>query len=107
MKTISKSLCAAALAVCALPSLADSTLAMQSGCLGCHKKDAKLVGPSFQEISAKYREDPAQVDRLVAKVKGGSPAGDPLVWGQVPMPASPAAEADIKTVITWMLVEGR
>lgn len=97
----------AALALGALPlAHADKTLAMKSGCLGCHKADAKLVGPSFQDISAKYRDDPSQVERLAAKVKSGSPAGETLVWGQVPMPASPAAEADIKTVILWMFEEG-
>jgi cytochrome c len=85
---------------------ADQSLAMQSGCLGCHKADAKLVGPSFQDIAAKYKDDPSSVDRLATKVKNGSPAGEPLLWGQVPMPASPAAPENIKTVIQWMFAEG-
>ena len=53
-------------------SYADQTLAMQSGCLGCHKVDAKLVGPAFKDIAAKYAGDPAEIDRLTSKVKAGS-----------------------------------
>jgi cytochrome c len=88
------------------PVEADQALAMKSGCLGCHKADARLVGPSFQEIAGKYQGDPSMVDSLAAKVKSGSPPGDPLVWGQIPMPANPSAPEDIKTVIRWMMAEG-
>jgi cytochrome c len=85
-------------------SQADKNLAMQSGCLGCHKVDGKLVGPSFQDIAGKYAD--SDVDRLAAKVSAGSPAGEPLVWGGVPMPANPSPPDNIKTVIRWMLAEG-
>jgi len=105
MKTLASAACLVLLLDLS-PLHADQGLAMRSGCLGCHKADAELVGPSFQDISARYRDDPSSVDRLADKVKSGSPAGDPLLWGQVPMPASPAALDDIKTVIRWMFVEG-
>jgi cytochrome c len=88
------------------PAHADKNLAMKSGCLGCHKADAKLVGPSFQEIAGRYTAQPDIVDRLADKVKNGSPAGESLLWGNVPMPPNPSAPEDIRTVIRWMLAEG-
>jgi cytochrome c len=78
---------------------ADDALAMKSGCLGCHKADVKLVGPAFKDIAEKYRGQDVAAD-LTAKVKGGSKGG---VWGQMPMPPSPAPEADVKTVVEWIL----
>ena len=83
-----------------LPVLADQVTAMKSGCLGCHKADAKLVGPSFKDIAAKYAGQDGIVDQLAATVKSGSAGGK---WGDTPMPESPAPLDDIKKVISWML----
>ena len=33
---------------------ASEALAKEKGCLGCHATDAKKMGPSFKEASAKY-----------------------------------------------------
>jgi len=82
---------------------ANQMLAMQSGCLGCHKADAKLVGPAFKDIAAKYAGDPAEVDRLTAKVKAGSTPGEPLIWGSVAMPPNQAPPEKIKQVIEWIM----
>jgi cytochrome c len=79
---------------------ADQQTAMMSGCLGCHKADAKLIGPSFQDIAKKYAGQDGVVDTLAATVQAGSPGGK---WGETQMPPSPAPLADIKKVITWML----
>ena len=84
-------------------AFADQALAMQSGCLGCHKTDAKLVGPAFKDIAAKYAADPSAIDRLASKVKSGSAPGEPLVWGTAMMPPSPASEENIKGVIKWIM----
>jgi cytochrome c len=71
-----------------------------NACLGCHAVDRKLVGPSFQQIAAKYKGDPGAEARLVRKVKDGG-AG---VWGAIPMPSHPAmSEADVRTVVDWVL----
>jgi cytochrome c len=32
------------------------TLIEGADCLGCHKMDSKLVGPSYQEVANKYTE---------------------------------------------------
>ena len=82
---------------------ADQMLAMQSGCLGCHKTDAKLVGPAFKDIAAKYAGDPAEVDRLTEKVKAGSTPGEALVWGTVAMPPNQSPPEKIKKVIEWIM----
>ncbi len=82
---------------------ANQMLAMQSGCLGCHKADAKLVGPAFKDISAKYAADPAAIDRLTNKVKAGSTPGEPLVWGSVAMPPNQAPPEKIRQVIEWIM----
>ncbi|MEJ2395941.1 MAG: c-type cytochrome [Candidatus Thiodiazotropha sp.] len=82
---------------------ASQMLAMQSGCLGCHKADAKLVGPAFKDIAAKYAGDPAQIDRLANKVKAGSTPGEPLVWGTVAMPPNQASPEKIRQVVEWIM----
>jgi cytochrome c len=80
---------------------ADEALAQKRGCTACHAVDNKLVGPGLKEVAAKYKDNPAALDMLVAKVKGGGSG----VWGQVPMPAnSPrVSDEDIKTLVQWIL----
>ena len=82
---------------------ADEELAKKSNCLACHKVDAKLVGPSYKEIAAKYSgADAATVDMLVEKVvKGGVGT-----WGQIPMPPNPLVkEEDAKILVEWVLAQ--
>lgn len=81
-------------------ALADQALAMKSGCAGCHNMDMKTVGPSIKDIAAKH--EASNIDELVAIVKKGKSASE-LTWGTIPMPASPAPEADVRKVIEWML----
>ena len=50
-------------------------------CLACHKVDAKLVGPSYQDVAAKYTE--AAIDVLATKIIDGGKG----VWGEIPMTA--------------------
>ena len=76
-------------------------LAKKSGCLNCHAVDKKLVGPSYKEVAKKYKDDPDAVTKLEKKVAdGGSGA-----WGPTPMPPNKGkvSEADIKTLVTWIL----
>ena len=81
-------------------ALASEALAKKYNCLACHSVDKKLVGPSYQEIAAKYKGQKDAETKLVAKVKNGG-AG---AWGQVPMPPNASVpEADIKALVTWVL----
>lgn len=83
-----------------LPAWADPALATSKNCMTCHSVDKKLVGPSFKDIAAKYKDDKSAADKLAVKiVKGGSG-----VWGPVPMPANPQVnEADSKKLAAWVL----
>ncbi len=95
--------CLLLLALLSGSAQADQMLAMQSGCLGCHKTDARLVGPALRDIAAKYTGDPAEIDRLTAKVKAGSTPGEPLVWGSIAMPPNQASPEKIRQVIEWIM----
>jgi len=75
-------------------------IANANACMGCHAVDRKLVGPSFQQIAAKYKGDAQAPAKLSRKVKDGG-AG---VWGMIPMPAHQSmSDADIRTVVDWVL----
>ena len=96
-------LLAAALALVATPALANPEAAMnKAGCMACHAKDKKLVGPSFKDIAAKYKGQADVVPKLMEKVrKGGSG-----VFGPVPMAPNPPDkinDADLKSAVEFIL----
>lgn len=79
---------------------AAEALAKNNGCFACHAVDKKLVGPSYKDIAAKYRNDKKAEANLVQKVKAGGKG----VWGDVPMPPNAhVKDADIKTLVQWIL----
>lgn len=96
---------AAALAcVASAPARADVgdglRIARSNACMGCHAVDHTLVGPSFQQIAARYKNDPQAVAKLVKKVKDGGSG----VWGVIPMPSHPRmSDADVRSVVEWVL----
>ena len=62
-----------------------------SGCLACHESDKKKVGPSFKDISAKYKGK--KVEEAMAGMKG--------------KPVHKAAlgkttDASLKTMLEWV-----
>lgn len=78
----------------------------KAGCMACHAKDKKLVGPAFKDIAAKYKgQGPDVVVKLSDKVrKGGSGS-----FGPVPMsPTGPDKinDADLKGAVEWILKQG-
>ena len=84
-------------------AIADElAVATKAGCMVCHAKDKKQLGPAYQEIARKNKGQADAQARLVAKVrKGGSG-----VYGTVPMPPNDdkkISDADLKVVITWIL----
>ena len=77
-------------------------LATKNGCMACHKIDVMLVGPAYKDVSAKYKDDSAALDMLVAKVKAGGVGA----WGQIPMPPNAhVSDADISTIVAWVLAQ--
>ena len=79
-----------------------AALAKSKNCLACHSVSAKVVGPAYKDVAAKYAGQKGIEDKLVQKVmKGGSG-----VWGPVPMPANPqVSEAEAHTLVKWVLAQ--
>jgi cytochrome c len=72
----------------------------KNACNACHAIDKKVVGPSYQEVAAKYRGDAKAEAMLIDKVKKGGVG----TWGQVPMPPNAqVSDADVKTLVKWIL----
>jgi len=69
-----------------------------SDCLGCHKIDEKLVGPSYKEVAAKYTtKDEAM---LVTKIMEGGKGN----WGEVPMTPHPmVTKEDATEMVKYIL----
>ncbi|HRD32875.1 MAG TPA: c-type cytochrome [Rhodocyclaceae bacterium] len=84
----------------AAPAFADEALAKKKNCMACHQVDKKVVGPSYKEVSEKYKGQADAPAMLVEKViKGGTG-----VWGKVPMPPNPAvSEDEAKALVGWIL----
>ena len=87
----------------AAPALAISPamdLATKSGCMSCHGVNNKIVGPGYNEVQARYKDQPDAEVRLVAKVKSGGQG----VWGSVPMPPNAQLkDEDVKALVQWIL----
>lgn len=75
-------------------------LIAKSDCSGCHTKENKIIGPSYQDIAAKYPSNEENINLLASKIiKGGKG-----VWGTVPMtPHTKITEADAKQMATYIL----
>jgi cytochrome c len=68
--------------------------------MSCHAVEAKVLGPSFKEIAAKYKDSPGAADQLASKIRLGGGG----VWGAVKMPANTqVSEADAKKLAAWVL----
>jgi len=102
-----------ALFFCAAPSAYASendsdaravSIAKQNACLGCHSVNKKIVGPGFQDIAAKYKNNSNAGVYLKNKILYGG-AG---AWGVVPMPAnSKLSDADLSILVPWVLRGGQ
>ena len=79
---------------------ASEELAASNNCLACHKVDSQLVGPSFQDVAAKYKDQDGAAEMLSETVKNGSSG----TWGAIPMPPNAgASDDDIKALVDWIL----
>jgi cytochrome c len=73
----------------------------KAGCMACHTKDKKLVGPAFKEIAAKYKGQDATAT-LMQKVRSGGKGN----FGPIPMsPNGPDKinDADLKDAVEFIL----
>jgi cytochrome c len=75
-------------------------LLKSNACLSCHAVDGTRVGPSFHDITEKYKGNDEALGKLIKKVRDGGSG----VWGAVPMPPHPNLDqADAKRMIEWIL----
>jgi cytochrome c len=73
-----------------------------SGCAACHTVDKKRMGPMYKDVAAKYKGQADAADVLFKKIRAGGSGA----WGTIPMPPQTAdriSDADLKTVVTWIL----
>ena len=76
------------------------TLINQAGCKGCHGIAEKSVGPSYEQVSEKYKDDSDAKDYLINKIQNGG-AG---VWGDTQMPGhTHIDESKIEEMVDFIL----
>lgn len=80
---------------------AGKALAKQSGCFACHNIEQKRVGPSWNDISTKYKGDAGARDNLIKWTHTGGTGR----WQMGTMPAySPRVpDADIEKLADFVL----
>ncbi len=75
-------------------------LALKHKCLGCHKVNKKIVGPSFSSIADKFKNDK---ETLKASVKSGSKNGWKESNGAVMPPFKQIKDEDLEVLSAWIL----
>jgi len=76
-------------------------LATKDTCLTCHNPDTKLVGPSYRDVAAAYRNDPEAANKIIAQMQNGGTGK----WGPVPMPPlkTVVPPDDMPKLANWIL----
>jgi cytochrome c len=90
---------ALALPLYAVPAQASQELATKSKCMACHQVDKKMLGPSFKDIAAKYKDTKDADAMLTEGILNGSKGK----WGKIPMPAQKISPEDAKALAKWIL----
>lgn len=82
-------------------SMEVERLNREKGCSACHAIDKKLVGPSYREVAAKYKDDSGAQANLESKVRDGGSG----VWGAIPMPPHKGrlSDAEIAALVRWVM----
>ena len=101
MKKILVPLFALSSALMLQPAIAQDGEALfkSKPCAACHSIDAKVVGPAFKDVAAKYAGQEGAADLLAGHIKNGSQG----VWGPIPMPPNAVSEEEAKTLAEWIL----
>lgn len=101
MKSIIVSMIAAAgLMVTGSVMAADMPADGKAKCGACHALDKKGVGPSFNDIAAKYKGNKDAVSTLTANITKGGAFGWKM--GSMPAKGMGANDAQIKAMAEWI-----
>ena len=80
------------------PEEEGKILIENASCLTCHKENEKLIGPSYQDVAAKYTD--ADIDQLADKIINGGSG----VWGDVMMSPHPGMDKEnAKKMVKYIL----
>ena len=101
MKSIIVSIAAAAGLIIAGSALAaDMPASGKAKCGACHAVDKKLVGPSYNDVAAKYKGNKDAVATLTANITKGGEFGYKL--GKMPPKGLGATDAEIKEMAEFI-----
>lgn len=71
-----------------------------STCFTCHAARTKLIGPSYDLVAQRYRDQSNAVDSLAKKIINGSTG----TWGDLKMPPHPDLKIEqVKEIVRWIL----
>ena len=71
-----------------------------NACLSCHAIAQKIVGPSYQDVSTKYKGDAQALSKLEASIRQGSVGK----WGDAPMPPyATLSDVQVKALAEFVL----
>lgn len=103
VKVIAAIVTMAAAPAWAADAVTGPALSEKHFCNGCHQIEAKVVGPAFKDVAAKYKgdkNDKSASAKLAASIRKGSSG----VWGAVPMPPNEGvSEEEAKVLAAWIL----
>lgn len=68
-------------------------------CIACHSVENKMIGPAYNDVSAKYAGQEDAKAHLVNSIRKGSSG----TWGPIPMPANAVTEEEAGILAEWVL----
>ncbi|GAB1309328.1 hypothetical protein KH5_20110 [Urechidicola sp. KH5] len=75
-------------------------LTLSLDCRACHKEDGASIGPSYVQISERYKSDDNAASYLADKIKSGGGG----VWGETAMSAHPdLTNEDLRQITAYIL----
>jgi cytochrome c len=70
-----------------------------SDCMACHSKEKKSIGPSYMDVSTKYKGDGSALEKLTKKIIVGGSG----VWGETAMAGHPQlSTADASEMVKYI-----
>lgn len=80
-------------------------LVKKGRCLRCHSVDKLVIGPAFQDIAERYKNDAGARDELIKTVRNGGKGHWTELTGGVPMPPHSArlSPDEIASLVDWIL----
>lgn len=81
------------------------SIIIRGGCFGCHDINEHRFGPSWIEVSARYKDDPEATQKLIESVTHGSGGKWSAVVGSNVMAPNSAKvnDAEIAAVVEYIL----